>query len=155
MKIVTKSIWDLDSFIKYLESHNYSVEEGAHAVLLDHSEVLEIYVRRSNELSAIFIAHYITPYYRVELEDISSDDEYLKRLIEVKHSGAKWRIPVNPLIGVVLDDDVIKLVEDYRDSYPISDGEKLVEHYRSRNPSYNNIPQVVVARLLEKLGFSK
>jgi hypothetical protein len=155
MRIISFNVKDLDKFTELLKSKGYSVEYGPHAVLLDHSELSTITVKKNNDVLMILIAHYITPYYRVEVSGVSSEDEYLEKLISVKHSGEKWSIPVNPLIALIYNNELLDLVSNYSDSYPISDGEKLVKYYREHNPGYENIPKILVARLIERLRSGK
>ncbi len=151
MKLIAKNVKDLDRFIEYLESKGYIVDEGSHAVLLDHSEISEIYIRLKTNLKAAIVAHYLTPYYMAELEDVDDEDKYLEKLLEIKHSGVKWRIPVNPLIGIILDDKLLEIFSEYSDDYPTRNGEEIVKEYRSRNKDYARIPRVVIAHLIEKI----
>lgn len=152
MRIVLKRVRDLDKFIGYLGEMGYDVEEGAHAVLLDHSELTDFTVKNNGEIAGYIIAHFLTPFFRAELSDSSSDEEYLRKLVEIKHSGEKWRIPVNPLVIIVLDEEMFRLLEDYSDEYPVSDASSLIEKYVETNPNYRNVPKIALARLLEKLG---
>ena len=154
MKIVLLSVKDKDRFIEAFREKGYEVEEGSHTVLLDHSELISYKVRKNNEVYAVLIIHFITPYYRVELENIKDENEYLRKLLRVKHGNEKWGIPVSPVIIVVLNDEVISLVENYSDDYPVSDGEELVNKYRSRNPGYEDIPRILLARVLEELSLN-
>jgi hypothetical protein len=155
MKIISFNVKDLDRFLELLKSRGYSIEYGPHAVLLDHSELSTIIIRKNNDVLMTLVAHYITPYYRVEASGVSDEDEYLEKLISIKHSGEWWRIPVNPLIAIIYDDELLDLLNNYADSYPISDGERLVRYYREHNPGYENIPRILVARLIDGLHGSK
>ncbi|ADI32401.1 hypothetical protein [Staphylothermus hellenicus] len=155
MKIISFHIKNLDGFLEKLKDLGYSIELGAHSVLLDHSELTSITVKKKGSIELILIIHYITPYYRVETMNISDEDKYLKELIRIKHSGEKWKIPVNPVIGVVMADnneELMKMINDYKDDYPVKDADKLLDHYRSRNPRYQNIPRLLLARILDELS---
>jgi hypothetical protein len=147
--IVKKDIRDLNRFLRGLEDSGYTVEEGAHAVITDQSEIQSFRVLADGETAGIIISHYITPYYRVEAANISDEDAYLKKLIEIKHSGEKWRIPVDDLIIIIIDEKLIRLVDKYRDEYPVKDGNELVEFYRARNPGFKNVVKSLLARILE------
>jgi len=153
MKIVSKKVRDLDSFTKYFMEKGFSVEQGVHSVLLDHSELATIRFKREGADAAVAVVHYISPYYRVEMMNISDENKYLEELLKIKHSGEKWSIPVNPVIMILIDENLLNIVEEYRDEYPINDGEKLVKHYKDKNPGYKSIPQTLLARVLEELGY--
>ncbi len=149
MRIISIEVKDLDKLLEKIKATGLDVEYGPHAVLLDHSEVAGVRVKAGDTDKAVIIAHYITPYYRAELSGKTSDDEYLEELLKIKHSGENWRIPVNPLIVIVFDDELVKLLEEYSDEYPVPDGARLVEEYRSRNPGYENIPRSLLARMID------
>ncbi len=154
-KIISFNVKDLDEFLGLLRSKGYSIEYGPHAVLLDHSELSTITIKKNNDVLMILIAHYITPYYRVEVNGVSDEDEYLEELINIRHSGERWRIPVNPIIALVYSDELLDLISKYSDSYPVNDGERLVRYYREHNPGYENIPKILVARLIDGLRSDK
>lgn len=154
LRIILLDVKDKNKFINTFTEAGYNVEEGPHTVLLDHSELTSYKVKKDNKLYAVLIIHYITPYYRVELENIRDDNEYLKKLIRIRHSNEKWEIPVNPVITVVLDDSITDLLSNYKDDYPVNDGEELVNKYRSKNPNYAEIPRILLARVLEELGLT-
>lgn len=140
---------NLENFIKKLREAGYLVEHGPHAVLEDHSEIVTLKVYSGNRMIAYVVAHYITQYYRAVLSESYADDHaFLNKLFEIKYSGEKWSIPVNPLYIIMLEDELTKILESYEDLYPVQDGENLVEAYRSKNPNYKIIPRVVVARLV-------
>ncbi|OYT40899.1 MAG: hypothetical protein B6U89_00725 [Desulfurococcales archaeon ex4484_58] len=151
MKIITLNVKNLDKLVKELESKGYSIEHGSHAVLLDHSELTSFRVRKNGKEYGVFIIHYITPYYRVEASNIVDDEEYLRRLIEIRHSGEKWGIPVNPIYAIIFNDEIINFLENYNDDYPVKDGEELVNVYRRRNPNYKSIPYTLLAKILDEL----
>ena len=152
MKIVLLNVKNRDSFISAFEKSGYEVEPGPHTVLSDHSELTSYKIVKNGEEHAIAIMHFITQYYRAELKNTVNDDEYLEELLRIKYSGEKWGIPVSPVIVVVLKEDVLNIIENYSDDYPVEDGEKLVNTYRRRNPGYENIPRILLARILEDLG---
>ncbi|MET1159755.1 MAG: hypothetical protein ABWW65_02230 [Thermoprotei archaeon] len=152
MKIVLLEAKDLDNLVNALRSSGYEIEEGPHAVLFDQSEVLEITLRKNSTRAGILIAHYITPYYRAETAETDNDEEYLRELIRIKHSGEKWSIPVNPIIIIAFDKDLLSILDSYSDKYPVPDGETLVENYKKRNPNHEEILRVLLARVLEKLS---
>jgi hypothetical protein len=150
--IEVRGVKNLDQFIRKLSEHGFSVEPGPHVVLEDHSELAVLRVARGGELRAFVVAHYITQYYRAVLSGSYSDDaSYLRELLNIKYSGEKWSIPVNPVYIVVTAQcsELVELVKDYRDEYPVPDGEQLVSAYRSRNPEHALIPRIVVGRLVD------
>jgi len=155
VKVLLVDVKNLENLVNTLKEKGYKLELGPHSVLLDHSEVLSISVMRSSSREAIIIAHYITPYYRVETLNIDSDEAYLKELVKVKYSGEKWSIPVNPVIVLAFSEDLVRILENYRDDYPVPDGEDLVKEYRRRNPGYAEVPRLLLARFLEKLDLAK
>jgi len=141
---------DLEGFLRKLAESGYLVEYGPHAVLEDHSEISTFKVYVGNELAAYIVAHYITQYYRAFLENYEDSDEaLLDKLLEIKYSGERWSIPVNPLYVIAFNECLLRVLEGYRDEYPVVDGNRLVEEYRSRNPNYRSIPRVIVARIID------
>jgi len=152
LKIVLIDVKDKNSFLATFEKAGYAVEAGPHTVLYDHSELATYTVKKNGEEVAIVIIHYISKYYRVELENPGSDEEYLHRLLELKYSESDWGIPASPVILVAVKDEIISLLENYTDNYPVEDGERLVNEYRSRNPSYANMVKLMLARILESLS---
>lgn len=141
---------NLDKFIVKLSDSGYTIEHGPHVVLEDHSELSTLKVYKENKLIAYIIAHYITQYYRAVVnEGYSNDQSFLDKLFEIKYSGEKWSIPVNPLYIVVFDEEVLNVIRDYEDSFPVEDGENIVREYTARNPHYKNIPRIVIARIVE------
>lgn len=138
---------DLDTFIGKLVTAGLQVEPGPHVVLEDHSELSLISVYRESRLVAHLVVHYITQYYRAVMSNVQSDSEYLEKLLEIKYSGERWNIPVNPVYVVVYDDEILGLLSGYEDNYPVGDAESILNFYRERNPNYRSIPRVVVARL--------
>ena len=150
MIIELDKVKNLDKFIHKLSESGYLVEHGPHAVLEDHSELSTLKVFKGDKVIAYIIAHYITQYYRAVVDNSYSDDQrFLDKLIELKHSGEKWGIPVNPLYVVVFDEEIMNILRDYEDSFPVEDGENLVNEYKNRNPNYRNIPRIVLARIVE------
>jgi hypothetical protein len=149
--IVFDKVRNLEKFISELRGLGYVVEYGPHAVLEDHSELTTIKVYRDSKLVAYIIAHYITQYYRAVASASYEDDKaFLNKLYELKYSGEKWSIPVNPLYIVKLvENELDRLLGSYEDSYPVEDGESLVKAYRERNPNYTRIPRILLARLVE------
>ncbi|MEM4718295.1 MAG: hypothetical protein QXE81_06025 [Desulfurococcaceae archaeon] len=141
---------DLNKFINKIVELGYTIEYGPHIVLEDHSEISVFKVYRENSLVAYIVSHYITQYYRAVLtSEQASDEEFLHRLLEIKYSGERWSIPVNPVYIMIFEDEFINKLVDYNDMYPIDDGESLVRDYQSRNKNYRNLPRVVLARLVE------
>ncbi len=155
MKIMLIDVKDLEKLFEWFRNHGFELEYGPHTVLLDHSELISVRIKRDGREAGFLIAHYITPYYRVEAKDVEDEEEYLRELLRVKHGDEKWSIPVNPVILVSLRDELVKEIENYSDEYPVDDGEKLVKTYRDRNPGYDRIPRVLLARLLDDLGIGK
>lgn len=153
MKIVRFNVKNLLNLERYLREKGYRVEHGPHIVLLDQSELSSIKVLDSvGKEVCIMITHYVTPFYRVELSNITNDDEYWAKLWEIKRSGEYWAIPVNPIIAVVFEQTFLDTIEQYRDEYPVNDGEHIVNEYRRRNPNYKNVPNTLLARILDELG---
>jgi hypothetical protein len=141
---------DFNRFLEALKTSGFTIELGPHVVLEDHSELTSIKVFKNRELVAYIIAHYITQYYRAVINgSYESDEKFLDRLYEIKYSGEKWSIPVNPLYVVVFNEEILEILDKYEDQYPVEDGERVVNEYRARNPNYKNIPRVLVARFLE------
>lgn len=138
---------NLEEFIRKLNGLGFHVESGPHVVLEDHSELAVYSVFKESRLVARIVAHYITQYYRAVLSNTSSDTEFLERLLEIKYSGERWSIPVNPLYLVLYSEELLGFLEGYEDEYPVQDGEQIVNTYRERSPNYKLIPRIVVARL--------
>lgn len=148
--IAYDKVHDLGYFLRKLNDAGLTIEHGPHIVLEDHSEISTLKLYKEGRLIAYVVAHYITQYYRAVLsENQGNDIAFLEQLLRIKHSGERWSIPVNPIYMVLIDSEFANILEKYEDSYPINDGEKLVETYRSKNPNYKHIPRVVVARLVE------
>lgn len=141
---------DLEKFIKKLSEAGYTVEWGPHAVLEDHSEIATLKVHVDGRVVAYIVVHYITQYYRAVLSESYSDDQaFLDKLFEIKYSGEKWSIPVNPVYIIEFNEELVGVMKGYEDSYPVEDGERLVEAYRSKNPNYKAIPKIIVARIVD------
>lgn len=141
---------NLDKFVNTFKDDTYSVVYGPHVVLEDHSEISIFKVQRGEEIVAYIVAHYITQYYRAIISgEYIDDEEYLRRLLEIKYSGQRWSIPVNPVYLVLYDESLLDRIKSYEDEYPVPDGERIVEEYRARNPGYRNLPRIVLARLIE------
>ncbi len=152
VRLVTMSIRDLDRLVKALEDSGYTIEYGSHAVLPDNSEVEEIYVVGSDGVHGIIIAHYISQYYKVIIDHEREDDSIvLRKLLEVKYGGRRWRTPVSPVAILTDDHGLIEVLEKYRDEYPCSDAEHYSRIYRERNPDSQRIISGLLARALEKL----
>jgi len=148
--VEVSSVRNLDQFIKRLSELGYVVEPGPHLVLEDHSELAVFKALRNGELEAYIVAHYITQYYRAVLSSSYSDNSlFLRELINIKYSGEKWSIPVNPVYVITRSSVLVESIREYRDEYPTPEGEYLVNEYRSRNPNYTLIPRIVVGRLVD------
>lgn len=141
---------NLDMFIDKLGDYGFRVEHRSHVVLEDHSELSILEIRRGDVLKAYIIVHYITQYYRAVISGNHVDDKtFLEKLLEIKYSGEKWSIPVNPVYVILFDRDVVNVLDNYSDTYPVENGEQLVKQYREKNPGYESIPRIVIARLIE------
>lgn len=152
MRIVEFVVKDLKKFEEYVRNNNLVVEPGPHMVLFDHSELAIMDVKNiEGKVVSKLVVHFITPYYRVESQNIEDDEEYWRKLWEVKRSGEYWAIPVNPIIAIILDESFTNVIEGYRDEYPINEGGELVDNYRRRNPNYKQVPRVALARVLDSL----
>jgi len=148
--IEVQGVKNLDQFIKGLSELGFTIELGPHVVLEDHSELAVFKALRNGELKAYIVAHYITQYYRAVLSNSYNNDSlFMKELINIKYSGERWSIPVNPVYVITPSNELVEYIKTYRDEYPVSDGEALVNAYRSRNPDYANIPRIVVGRLVD------
>ncbi len=153
MKLITMDVKDLNKLLKTLMDHGYQIERGVHAVLLDNSEVEEIYVKKSNEVKAVIVTHYITSYYKAIVENYDKDDkELLQALIKVKYSGDKWASPVNPVALLTEDNELINILDNYEDKYPSEEAKYYVEYYRKNHPESNEVFSGLLARVLEKIS---
>lgn len=148
MRIIQINVRDLDSFIKKLAEYNYVVEYKSHVVLSDGSELINAIAKKNNKEHFVFIVHYIAEHYLNKPSEVSevvettSDRQYIN----------EWRIPVNPVIAIVLNNEAMNILTSYRDNYPVSGGEELVINYRNRNPNYRDAPKLMLARILEELS---
>ena len=151
VKLITTNIRDLDKLINTVINSGYRIEQGTHAVLPDNSEIEEIFIFKGERLHGIVIAHYISQYYKVIVENENADDStILKKLLEVKYSKNKWRTPVSP-IAILTDDELVDILEKYKDEYPCDDARKLSNFYKEKNPVNKDIISGLLARALEKL----
>ncbi|RLG83137.1 MAG: hypothetical protein DRO40_05620 [Thermoprotei archaeon] len=151
IKLITTNIRDLDKLINTVINSGYRIEQGTHAVLPDNSEIEEIFIFKGERLHGIVIAHYISQYYKVIVENENADDStILKKLLEVKYSKNKWRTPVSP-IAILTDDELVDILEKYKDEYPCDDARKLSNFYKEKNPVNKDIISGLLARALEKL----
>ncbi|MEM4487677.1 MAG: hypothetical protein QXK88_02600 [Desulfurococcaceae archaeon] len=147
--IELEKVKDLNKFISYLESIKLRVEWGSHFTLEDNSEVVTLKVHRNSNTVAYVVAHYITQYYKPELNSYGSSIQGEAESTE--HCSEKWSIPVNPVYVIAVDEGVIDYLGNYQDEYPIHEGETAVNEYRSRNPNYRFIPRIIVARFIDPL----
>lgn len=150
MKIIQINVKDLRSFIKKFAEQGYVVEYGLHTILTDYSELASINIKKNNKRISIIIAHYISERYLSE-QDALNIENYSIETTDFKHTESKWFIPVNPVIAIVLDNEVMNILTSYSDNYPINNGEELVNKYRAENPGYRNIPKLLFVRILEEL----
>ncbi|MEM1618748.1 MAG: hypothetical protein QXP67_01785 [Desulfurococcaceae archaeon] len=144
------SVKNLDKFISELSNSGFRAEMGPHVVLEDHSELCIYRVFKESKLVAYIVAHYITQYYKAVLSATDSDSDFLRRLLEIKYSGEKWSVPVNPLYIVLFSDEITEFLSRYEDEYPSEETVSVVNHYKSKNPDHHLIPRIVVARLAEE-----
>ncbi|MCD6300631.1 MAG: hypothetical protein J7L82_01000 [Staphylothermus sp.] len=152
MRIVKLEVKDLENLLKKVREHGYVVEQGPHAVLLDHSELSSYVVKKDDKVVAEIVAHYLTQYYLVEMKEVSNDDDYLREPLRIKNSGVKWSIPVNDVLVIIHIDDneFIDLIEKYSDVFPIENGEEVIKHYKEKNPGHTKIPNILLARILDE-----
>ena len=152
MRIVELKVKDLEYLLKKVRELGYVVEQGPHAVLLDHSELSSYVVKKDSKIVAEIIAHYLTQYYLAEVKGASSDDEYLRELLRIKNSGVKWSIPVNNVLVIIHSDDkeFLDFINNYSDVFPVENGEEIITYYREKNPEYIKIPRILLARLLDE-----
>jgi len=152
VKLITMNIRDLDNLINTVINSGYKIEQGTHAVLPDNSEIEEIYIFKDERLLGIVIAHYISQYYKVIVENEDADDSaILKKLLEVKYSKNKWRTPVSPIAILIADNELVDVLEKYEDEYPCDDARRLSNLYKEKNPINKDIISGLLARALEKL----
>lgn len=149
MKIIQINVRDLDSFLNKFIDSNYKVEYRIHVVLTDCSELVSIKVKKENTDVLVLIAHYITQNYLSKT--IGEHEDRVNTNTCDKTSSVEWRIPVNPVIAIVLDNRVMNILSNYRDNYPVDNGEELVNRYRGMNPGYRDVPKLLLARILEEL----
>lgn len=131
MKIIVVGVRNLDSFIEFLRSRGFMVEESTSMVLTDNSEIGEWEVRDSSgKVVGRFMAHFIRHYYAAlkELPSNASDREVLERLLKAKYFDEKWSSPVEPLV-VLGDEELAGVLRDYSDDYPNDRARLLVEQY--------------------------
>ncbi|RLG84736.1 MAG: hypothetical protein DRO40_00115 [Thermoprotei archaeon] len=150
VKLITMNVRDLDNLINKIVNSGYKIEYGAHAVLPDNSEIEEIYVFKNERLLGIVIAHYISQYYKVIIENEEADDStILKKLLEVKYSNNKWRTPVSPIAVLTDDDELVRIFEKYKDEYPCDEAKRLSNIYKEKTPINKNIISGLLARAIE------
>jgi len=152
MKIISKAVRDLDRLLDYLKENGYDLEEGTHAVLLDHSEVLRLAIIKDGKTAAIALVHYLSPYYRAETKKLEDEDKYLEELLMIRRSGENWRIPVEDVVFIVFDEGLERFLSSYSDEYPVADGKDLVRHYLSRNPRGKEVLRVLLGRIMDELS---
>ena len=152
MRIVELEVKDLGYLLKKLKEFGYFIEQGPHAVLLDHSELSSYIIKRENKVIAEIIAHYLTQYYLAEVKGVSNDNEYLKELLRIRDSGIRWSIPVNNVLVIILSEDkeFLDFINNYSDAFPVENGEEIIMYYREKNPGYTKIPRILLARLLDE-----
>uniref|UniRef100_A0A7J3XZF1 Uncharacterized protein n=1 Tax=Thermogladius calderae TaxID=1200300 RepID=A0A7J3XZF1_9CREN len=150
VKVLRVVVKDVDKLIEDFKKKGFNVEEAPSTVLADESEVTTLKILKDNTTHGYAVVHFITPYYRVELSQPKSDEDYLKALLRVKYSGEKWRIPVNDVAVISFTNELETTLANYRDEYPTVDGENLVSEYRKRNPEYHAVLKLLVARFLDE-----
>jgi len=128
-------IHDLNRFIEFLESMGLRIVEGSHAVLLDGSEIGVWHAVRGDEVVLSMAVHYIDSHYDalMRLPPNASDSELLHALIEAEKRGL-WRAPVEPVLLLVLSEDVAGKVMGYSDEPPPQAAEAL-KHFRDHGTS--------------------
>ena len=133
--LIALPIHDLNKFVSYLKGMGLEVVEGSHAVLLDGSEVGVWHAVRGGEVVLSMAVHYIDAHYDalMRLPPDVSDSELLGALIEAERRGL-WRAPVEPVLLLVLSEDVAGRVLSYSDEPPPQAAEAL-EHFRAHGTS--------------------
>ncbi len=147
MNIVQIDVKNLGNLIKKIIDNNYSIEYKIHTNLNDQSKISVIKVKKNERDVSIIIAHYITQFYSTEYSDDNSRDS----AYDLTSTNTVYFIPVNPVIVIILDNNVMDLLMNYRDDYPIDNCETLVNKYRLKNPGYRNALKILLARVLEEL----
>ncbi len=131
---MVKEINDLNKFMDYLRREcGLEIVEGSHAVLPDGSEIGTWCGARDGKFVVCFASHYIDKHYDAlrKLPPDASDTEVLRALIEANRDV--WRVPVEPVVILGLEDFVARAITNYADSVP-EDGIEALKHFEENVP---------------------
>ena len=135
MFVLVKGVRDLNRFIDFLRREcGLEIVEGSHAVLPDGSEVGTWCGARDGRFVVCFTSHYIDRHYDAlrKLPPDADDAEVLRALIEADRDV--WRVPVEPVVVVGLEDWIARPITRYEDSVPI-EGVEALKHFEESTPS--------------------
>lgn len=125
------AVRDLDRFLEYLRAFGIDVEEHAHTVLTDSSELEVLVCARQGNVLAYMVVHYIDTHYAVlaDLGENASDREILEALLSVNRRRM-WRALVEPIVFTTNSYEFLRIVNSYSDEVP-QEGKRYVEGYMS------------------------
>ena len=153
MFLLVKRVGDLNKFMDYLRREcGVEIVEGSHAVLPDGSEVGTWCGARDGKFVICFTSHYIDRHYDAlrKLPPNASDADLLAALIEANRGV--WRVPVEPVVIVGLEDFVARAVTRYVDEVP-SEGVEALRHFESTNSRESReLLQKIVSRVAYASG---
>jgi hypothetical protein len=140
-------------FIEFLKSLGYSVSEEMHSVLPDSSEYAIYSCVKDGQLRAVFAMHYIDHHYAalVDIGENASDREVLEALLKARSEKGYWIVPVEHVLLVPLDYELLRAVESYSDEAD-ERAVKYLEHYHSKASTWRDVLADLVPLLIR---FSK
>ncbi len=145
MLILSIDIKNLKKFIEYIRISGYNVIEDVHSVLEDSSELLTMYILdKLYNIVAILLVHYIDSHYAflVDLPQGANDITLLMNLLNINKSKDFWQTPVEPLIAIIFNEDVVRIINRYNDEYPLN-SVKYVNIYRSTSKNINLLKSLI------------
>ncbi len=145
MLILFIDVKDLKKFIEYIKSNNFDVIEDVHSILEDSSELLIMYAfDKKNNLSAIFLVHYIDSHYAsiVDLPQEADDMVLLKSLLDANRSEDFWRTPIEPVLAVIFSENILKVINEYSDKYPLK-SIKYINMYLSTSKNVDLLKSLI------------
>jgi len=145
MLVLSIDVKDLKRFMEYMRSNSFNVVEDVHSVLEDSSELLIMYVfDEKNNLSAILLAHYIDSHYAsiVDLPQEADDMMLLRSLLDANRSGDFWQAPVEPVLAVIFNENILRVINRYSDEY-YPKSIKYVNTYLSMSKNTNLLKSLI------------
>ncbi len=145
---------DLNNFLNYVKAKGCNVAEGPHSVLLDDSEVGCWYILKNSKIIGEIVVHYIDSHYEYlkTLPPQASDQDIIRALLEAEKQGL-WRVPVEPVIAVFYEEDVIlRDILRYRDEYPDEKTKFWFEKYSTNSSPYKNFIMSSLSTRISILG---